>query len=60
MIGKEVVVSKESKAETEFFIFLPKEKILNRKTILTIGVYSGEKKLETVKTTFLGPIQLKK
>lgn len=59
MIGKEIVVNKESKAESEFFIFIPKDKIQGRKTILHIGIYSGDKKLETVKTTFLGPITLK-
>lgn len=59
MIGKNIMVNKESKAETEFFIFLPKDEIKNRKTILSVGVYSGDKKLETIKTTFLGPIKLK-
>lgn len=60
MIGKDVVVDRESKAETEFFIILPKGEIKGRKTILQVGVYSGDKKLETIKTTFLGPITLNK
>ena len=60
MIGKNITVDKESKAATEFFIFLPKEAIKSRKTELRIGIYSGDQKLETVKTTFLGPITLKK
>jgi len=59
MIGKDITVDKESKGASEFFIFLPKEAIKNRKTVLLVGVYSGDKKLETVKTTFLGPITLK-
>jgi cytochrome c oxidase accessory protein FixG len=60
MIGKNLTLLKESKTEGEFFILLPKEEITNRKTALLIDVYSGDKKLETVKTTFLGPITLKK
>jgi len=60
MIGKNVVVNRETKAESEFFIFLPKEKVIKRKTVLLVGVYSGDKKLETIKTTFLGPITLNK
>lgn len=60
MVGKNIIVEKESKAATEFFIFLPKEEIKSRKTELKIGVYSGDRKLETVKTTFLGPITLKR
>jgi len=58
MIGKEVIIGKESKAETEFFILIPKDEIIDRKTVLNVGVYSGDKKIETVKTTFLGPITL--
>ena len=59
MIGKDITVDKESKGASAFFIFLPKDAIKNRKTVLLVGVYSGDKKLETVKTTFLGPITLK-
>jgi cytochrome c oxidase accessory protein FixG len=60
MIGKDITILKESKTESEFFILLPKEKIKGRKTVLFVDVYSGEKKLESVKTTFLGPITLNK
>jgi cytochrome c oxidase accessory protein FixG len=59
MIGKDVVIGKETKAESEFFIYLPRAGIKERKTILLVDVYSGDKKIETVKTTFLGPITLK-
>ena len=56
MVGKPLAVGKESKGETEFFIIRDKNKILLRKTKLNIGVYSGDKKLQTVSTTFLGPV----
>lgn len=56
MVGKDILVKKESKAETSFFIILPKESITKRKTNLYIGVYSKGKKIETVKTSFLGPV----
>ncbi|HLP13584.1 MAG TPA: cytochrome c oxidase accessory protein CcoG [Flavobacteriales bacterium] len=59
MVGKNITVKKESKGESSFFIFLPEETITNRKTTLYVGVYSGNTKLETVKTTFLGPIKHK-
>ncbi|MDF2438687.1 MAG: ccoG [Bacteroidota bacterium] len=59
MIGKDVVINKESKAETSFFIYLPKDQIKKRKTDLSVDIYSGNKKLETVKTTFLGPVTTK-
>ena len=57
MIGKNMVIGEEAKAESTFFIYLPENEIKERKTILKVGVYSGDKKLETVKTTFLGPIK---
>lgn len=60
MIGKNLILPKESKTESEFFILLPSKFIKDRKTILFIDVFSGDKKLQTVKTTFLGPITLKK
>lgn len=56
MVGKALTVGKESKSETEFFITRDKSKIQERKTRLKIGVYSGDKKLQTVSTTFLGPV----
>ena len=56
MVGKDLIVGKESKAETEFFILIPTSEIMERKTQLVIGVYSDTKKLETIKTSFLGPV----
>lgn len=59
MIGKDIILAKESKTESEFFIMLPKTEIKGRKTVLFVDVYSGDKKLQRLKTTFLGPITLK-
>jgi len=56
MVGKDIQIARESKAETEFFIIMPQSEIKQRKTILQVGVYSGDKKLGTVKTSFLGPV----
>jgi len=56
MVGKPLTVKKESKGETEFFITRDRNKISLRKTKLKIGVYSGDKKVQTVSTTFLGPV----
>ncbi len=56
LVGKQIKVPKASKAETAFFIILPKKNIKERKTKLYIGIYNGNERLETVSTTFLGPI----
>jgi len=58
MVGKPIVLKSESKTESEFFIMIPKSEIKGRKTVLKVGVYSGDEKLETIKTNFLGPVSL--
>lgn len=60
MVGDALVCKKESNAVGTFFLILPKEQITERKTTVKIGIYTGDKKLQTVKTSFLGPIKKKK
>lgn len=57
LVGKEIVVKPEGVTEGEFFIYLNKADIKERKTALEIGIYSHGKKIKTVKTSFLGPIK---
>lgn len=56
MVGKPLTVNKESKSETTFFIVRDRNNIKERKTKMKIGVWSGDKRLQTVSTTFLGPV----
>lgn len=57
MVGNDTIkVEKENAASGEFFVIIDKKSVKSRKTELKIGVYSGDKKIETVKTNFLGPI----
>jgi polyferredoxin len=42
-------------SEGEFFVITDPTEVTQRKTKIKIGVYSGDKKIETVKTTFMGP-----
>lgn len=56
LIGKKLTVPSQGKAETVAFIVLDKADIHTLKTKLSIGVYSGDEKLETIKTTFIGPL----
>ena len=56
MVGNSgMVVSKGASLERNFFIYLKKADLKIRKTPLVIGIYSQGKKVETVKTNFLGP-----
>lgn len=56
VVGKEINLKAEGITESTFFIYLNKSDIKDRKTKLQIGVYSKGKKIKTVKTNFLGPI----
>lgn len=56
LVGRQVLkVAKESDAGGQMFIVLNKEDVRDRKTELKLGVWEGNKKLETISTTFLGP-----
>jgi cytochrome c oxidase accessory protein FixG len=56
VIGKDLIVKKESMTQGSFFIFLDKRAINKRKTELKIGIYSHGRLVKTVKTSFFGPV----
>lgn len=55
VIAKELVVPSESYFQTSFFVKIDKLLITKRKTPVVLGIYEDDKKIKTVKTTFLGP-----
>jgi cytochrome c oxidase accessory protein FixG len=55
MIGKGIDVHPENLSQGEFFVVLNKADIHRRKTNLEIGVYSGNRKIKTIETSFLAP-----
>lgn len=50
----QITAIKETATEGEFFVVLPRTSIKKRKTEIVIGIYSGDRKLETERTAFLG------
>jgi cytochrome c oxidase accessory protein FixG len=48
-------IAKGEKAQGAFFIVMPTDQLLGRKTPIVIEVYSGDKKIDEVKTNFMGP-----
>lgn len=58
MVGNDPIVKGSSKGESEFFVYLPKSSIKERKTIISIGIYKNNEKLETVKASFMGPVKI--
>ncbi|MGZ3952441.1 MAG: cytochrome c oxidase accessory protein CcoG [Flavisolibacter sp.] len=55
IIGSNLTVGAESYFQSPFFVKMDKSQIAQRKTKLMIGVYEGNKKLETAVATFIGP-----
>lgn len=55
LAGKEIVLTSLSKYEGEVLIIMPKDKIKFTNTQLKIEVYARDKKIEELKTNFLGP-----
>ncbi|MDX1910662.1 MAG: 4Fe-4S dicluster domain-containing protein [Saprospiraceae bacterium] len=48
-------LAKGEKLEGAFFVEMPEEKLLGRKTPIVIEIYSNGKKVDEVKTNFMGP-----
>lgn len=55
VIGNPLVVPPESYFQSPFFVKVERKSIEKRKMQLVIGVYEGNKKIETLRTTFIGP-----
>lgn len=51
-----IPVKKEGQGSGSFFLILPKNIIVQRKMELKLGIYQGDKKIETLITSFLGPV----
>jgi cytochrome c oxidase accessory protein FixG len=57
MVGNAMTVPSEGLAQAAFFIDIPKEHVPHAKIPVRIGVFAGERQLESVETTFMGPGQ---
>ncbi|HWB23860.1 MAG TPA: cytochrome c oxidase accessory protein CcoG [Chitinophagaceae bacterium] len=53
--GGFIDVKKEDESSGTFFVILPKSIVTQRKTVIHIGLYEGNKKIDEIKTNFLGP-----
>jgi cytochrome c oxidase accessory protein FixG len=54
-VGSQLKVSGQDKAEGALFIEMDREQLTGIETKLKIGVFTADRHLETVKTSFLGP-----
>ena len=57
VIGADAVVKKQSLGEIVFFLIRDRSAITGSKTEVEIGIFSGGKKLDQTRATFVGPIK---
>lgn len=55
--GQEFLLKKETINDYNFFVEIPKSEIKERSSNIIIGVYSEGRKIQSVKTKFLGPFK---
>ncbi len=55
MVGKELAVLPEAVGDGVFFVVVNNAELHKRKNKVVIGVYSGERKIQEVKTNFVAP-----
>jgi len=60
LVGKPIEVAPGELAQGELFIILPKDQLEGMKTPVVVGVYSGDKLVDRVKTAFVGPVGARK
>ena len=56
LVGKELDLEKAQLMEGEMFIILDPGQMSGYNTEVTVGVFTGEKLLEKVRTSFIGPM----
>jgi len=54
--GETINVKDEGQGSGTFFIWIARSKIHTRKTELEIGLYESDKRIDIIKTNFLGPV----
>jgi cytochrome c oxidase accessory protein FixG len=57
LIKNERIIAKQSVFDSAILIEIPKEQLKERKTDIEIGVYQDGKKIDDVKTHFIGPMK---
>lgn len=53
--GRTILIRKDEEGSGNFFVVLPRKLVTERKTRLRIGLYEGDRKIDEIRTNFLGP-----
>jgi len=57
--SKDILVPKDAIVKNLYMIYLPESAITSSKTIVEVGIYQNGKKIQNIKSKFLGPIHSK-
>ena len=55
MVGKDLHVPSESIGDGVFFVIMDKSELHHRKNNIEIGIYTGDRRIQVVKTNFVAP-----
>lgn len=56
LVGREIELAPGELAQTELFIILPKDQLDGMKTKVVVGIFSGDKLVKKISTSFMGPL----
>jgi|SRR5690554_167086 len=57
LVEGDILLKPQEKLETKFLLLLSEDEIKMMNTPVTIGIYDNEKLIQTIKTSFLGPVK---
>ena len=59
LVGKDITLKSQQIVETKFLVLLNKSDLKKMNTPIEVGVYDGNKLIKKIKTSFLGPVEMK-
>jgi len=57
LVGNDIIIQPQGNVDAKFLILLPKNELTKMSTPVNVGIYSGNKLIEKVTTSFLAPIK---
>ena len=57
LIGKDIVIEPQGNVDAKFLVLLPKNELTKMSTPIDVGIYSGNKLIKKVSTSFLAPLK---
>ncbi|MCW8813479.1 MAG: cytochrome c oxidase accessory protein CcoG [Ignavibacteriaceae bacterium] len=57
LIGNDIVIEPQGNVDAKFLVLLPKVELTKMSTPIEVGIYSGDKLIKKVSTSFLAPLK---